>query len=93
MTLFSYDSVIYHCEKGEMTPELCDDLAKIPFDLQDVPNVPNNIHNGHARYRGIRDCYLLTFIPSFLFGVKMLVHITLPRQPSHVYIIYETAIC
>jgi len=71
LALFCYYSVICHCENGEMTPELRNDLAKIPFaDLQDVPS---NIHNGPTMCPGIGDYHLLTFIPHFLFGVKMLV--------------------
>jgi hypothetical protein len=64
---YSYYRTVHHCENAEMTPELCDGLAKISFDnLQDVINT---INNNPGRFPDKPH----TFLPYFLFRLKRLV--------------------
>jgi hypothetical protein len=67
MLWFGFYNTVYHCENGEITPELRDDLIKFSFD--DLEGVMTNSHIRNPD----RTYSTLAFAPLFLAGVKKLV--------------------
>ena len=88
-----YYSAVYHLEKAEMTPELCDDLINFSFDdLWDL-NKPKmhdsdweyvNVHNFSSAFLGClkrlvcRHIYLCTLHIFILLCSQLLKHIASP---------------